>query len=201
MESLNESWSLDSPTLNITEIKDLTRVQMPAIVHMLPSFSSMLLFLWNIPLTLAVMYLMYCTLLLRVIGAMGAFLPFIPRAAAGFMFCVCSYCLYLLLCPRLTGFCQYMFCVSCCDFIWDLCNRCTARTHDVLQTINSPDTLLDTTTIHTTTLTPRARTIVSEPIELRSFVMHQPIPSGEPSQDFSYRNENPATTMYAVIND
>ena len=120
---------------------------------MLPSFPSIVLFLRNISLTFAAMYLMYCTLLQRGIGAMGAFLPLIPRAAVwtlgmdsypshvqlsytmstifggiivGFMF---SYCLYLLLCPcpKITGFGRYMFFLSCCNFILDRCNRFLAR--------------------------------------------------------------------------
>jgi len=56
-EILNTSWTLDS-TLNITEIEDLLHIQLPDIVHKLPTISSFLLYLWNVPLTVAVLYLL-----------------------------------------------------------------------------------------------------------------------------------------------
>jgi len=39
-----------------------------------------------------------------------------------FIVAVSCYCLYLLLCPKITGFCKFIMCVTCCEYIWKLCN-------------------------------------------------------------------------------
>lgn len=57
--ALNESWTLEPTTLNISDIADLVHVKIPDIIHKLPSISSALLFIWNIPLTIAVIYLFW----------------------------------------------------------------------------------------------------------------------------------------------
>ncbi|OXA47286.1 hypothetical protein Fcan01_17860 [Folsomia candida] len=57
--ALNESWVLESTTFNVSEIADLVHVKIPDIIHLLPSVSSALLYIWNVPLTLAILYLFW----------------------------------------------------------------------------------------------------------------------------------------------
>lgn len=55
---LNSTWVLDG-TINVTAISAMINdIQLPTLVHKLPSVSSFLLYLWNIPLSIAVLYLM-----------------------------------------------------------------------------------------------------------------------------------------------
>jgi len=55
---LNTSWQYSVDTLNITEIAELSHSTIPKLLHVVPTVSSLILYLWDIPLAFAVGYLL-----------------------------------------------------------------------------------------------------------------------------------------------
>jgi len=55
----NETWHLDTPRLNLTEVTQLKGLVVPQLIHMTPASSDTMLIIWNVILTVAVAVVLY----------------------------------------------------------------------------------------------------------------------------------------------
>jgi len=152
---LNEKWSLGSSTINISDIEDLRNVKIPEIVHMIPLYSNLMLFLWNGPLTVAVGYLFYQLMQGGNLGRAAGMIPLMAQANGQDMFGdlghnarvsytistmfggffilivvggIC-YCMLGYFCESMKRYLRCIFCIPCTTCIYGGIDRCVKHKH------------------------------------------------------------------------